>query len=79
MNEASATIQSDTLKTVLSAIPTQTLLSAVLGVDAGHPAYTVTATQRTYVWTISALPVSIPADQNLTQCSSCLLYTSRCV
>ena len=70
MNEASATIQSDTLKTILSAIPTQTLLSAVLGVDAGHPAYTVTVTQRTYVWTISALPMPIPGDQNLTQCSS---------
>jgi len=70
MNEASATIQSDTLKTVLSAIPTQTLLSAVRGLDAGHPAYTVTVTQRTYTWTISALPVSIPIDQNLTQCSS---------
>jgi hypothetical protein len=70
MNEASATIQSDTLKTVLSAIPTQTLLSAVLGVDGGHPAYTVTVMQRTYVWTISDLPMPIPGGQNLTQCSS---------
>ena len=70
MNEASVTIQSDTLKTILSAIPTQTLLSAVLGVDASHPAYTVAVTQRNYVWTISALPASIPGDQNLTQCAA---------
>jgi hypothetical protein len=70
MNEASVTIQSDTLKTILSAIPTQTLLSAVLGVGASHPAYTGAVTQRNYVWTISALPASIPGDQNLTQCAA---------
>ncbi len=70
MNEASATIQSDTLKTALSAIPTQTLLSAALGFAAGYPAYTVTVTQHTYIWTISAVPVSIPVDHNLTECSS---------
>jgi|SRR5450755_309154 len=69
MNEASVTM-SDTLKTILSAIPTQTLLSAVLGVDASHPAYTVAVTQRNYVWTISALPAPIPGDQNLTQCAA---------
>ena len=68
MTEASATVQSDTLKTILSAIPTQTILSAVLAVDGGHPSYTVTVTQRLYTWTISAMPVSVLSDETLKQC-----------
>ena len=68
MTEASATVQSDTLKTILSAVPTQTMLSAVLGLDAGHPAYTISVTQRTYAWIASALPVPIPADEEIKQC-----------
>jgi hypothetical protein len=80
MTEASATVQSDTLKTILSAIPTQSLFSALspgaaiasarVRPAAGHPAYTISVTQRAYIWTVSDLPGAVSSKKDTGQCSA---------
>ena len=56
MSEASATVQSDTLKTVLSAVPTQALVALARAPEGGPPTYTISVTQRSFVWTLSESP-----------------------